>query len=599
MRNHLTWQSCQAVGSAKRVETARKTTRWLDSLTARPNIAALIVALLCLLTYLPGVVRLPAVDRTEVMFSETTRHMVARGAWLDPRYGDTVHQFRPIGTFWAQGLAASAAGETHARDIRIYRLPGLLAVLFSVLGLYWLAAPVVGIRSALIAAGFFAVAPLTVLLSQLAIADGLALLPATVAILSLLRIYTARDDDSTQYLAALFWGAVGFGMLVNALHTPILITVTLIALYIMDRDARWLSRLHAGKGVALALVIGVPWLVVRVLQDGVPFSGMDWSKFLAALGGAQDMKLRAFPGTFLLAALLGFLPATALLWPALSRLWRQRSQDKIARFLLAWIVGYIVYLELLSSKPGTYTVQVMFPAMALAVAMLVCQRDEQRAPPAGHAIPWPVLAALFGLALVMAPFVAMAEWPPILVVAGAAGVAALFYLSARAGRSGQLGDWALSGIAALSLFAICLLGMALPSIGKIWPTQQISRALAGCPKGAIAVAGYREPSVGFVLAPDPGLLEPEAFRNALVNATSAYVVGEVRDDKLSILNRVQYRRPKILGCVEGYNVMRGCPLYFTVLATGSLEGCKALDSFSCSPEFQSKATAAKEKPGCD
>ncbi len=341
---------------------------------AQGGVAPYIVLLvLALAVYLPGVLRLPAVDRTEIVFADTTREMVARGAWTDPRYGDVVHQFRPIGTFWAQGVVARLAGPEQARNITVYRLPSLVAVVLAVLAVFWLAAPRVGRDAALLAAGLFAVAPLTVLVSQLAIADGLALLPATVAMLALLRIYDAVDGQDDPRLALLFWTAMGFGMLVNALHTPILVGVTLLALFVFDRDVSWLRRTRPLMGLPIALALASPWLAVRVMQDGVPFAGMGWSEFLAALGGAQDMKLRAFPGTFTAAALIGFLPGVALLPAAMKALWDDRAQ-RLPRFLLAWTIGYIVYLELLSSKPGTYTVQVMFPAFALAVALLVMSR---------------------------------------------------------------------------------------------------------------------------------------------------------------------------------------------------------------------------------
>ena len=41
---------------------------------------ALVLVALCLAFYLPGVMRLPAVDRTEIVFAETTRAMVQRGS---------------------------------------------------------------------------------------------------------------------------------------------------------------------------------------------------------------------------------------------------------------------------------------------------------------------------------------------------------------------------------------------------------------------------------------------------------------------------------------------------------------------------------------
>ncbi|NOT72868.1 MAG: hypothetical protein HOP09_16800 [Hyphomicrobium sp.] len=168
---------------------------------------------------------------------------------------------------------------------------------------------------------------------------------------------------------------------------------------------------------------------MRILQDGVPFAGLDYREFLAALGGSQDMKLRAMPGTFVLAAVLGFLPGTALLAPALSTLWGNRaglSQDaKIARFLLAWVLGYIIYLELLSSKPGTYMVQPMFPALALGVGVLVASWSG-KALPKFHAIPWPPLAALFAATLFAAPFAAVREWPALWLCVPMLAVAALF-----------------------------------------------------------------------------------------------------------------------------------------------------------------------------
>lgn len=582
--------------SQSSIERAIAKTHWTVAAFHR-NICVALLLCLCLFTYLPGVLRLPAVDRTEVIFADTTRAMVEKGTWLDPNWRGTVHQFRPIGTFWAQGVAARVAGSAHARDIRVYRIPGLIAVTLAVLAVFWLSAPVVGTNVALFAAGLFAVAPLTVLLSQLAIADGLALLPAAVAMLALLRLYVVEEGASTKRLALLFWGAVGAGMLVNALHTPILVAVTLVALYALNRDLSWLKRLHVLQGLPLALVIASPWIIVRTLQDGVPFAGLGWQKFLAALGGAQDMKLRAFPGTFLLAAVLGFLPGTALLVPAMVRLWGEREQ-RLARFLIAWIAGYIVYLELLSSKPGTYTVQVMFPAMAIAVALLVSKYEAATAP-RGHTILWPPFAALFGALLLTLPYLAMREVPPWWIAPFAVGVAAMFYWSAKRGREGALRDWALSGVAALALLGASLTAIVLPSINRIWPARQIVRALEGCAAGPLAVAGFREPSAYFVLGSDESLLDADKLREALVDAKPGYVAGEVRDEKVRTLGRFQYRRMRPIACVEAYNAMRGCPLYFTIQATGSAEGCKALEASPCTAEFQTKAQSEREKKGCD
>lgn len=570
---------------------------WLEKAAAAPMRAVLVLLTLCLFTYLPGLLHLPAVDRTEVIWAETTRDMLARGAFADPRYDGAVHAFRPIGTFWAQGISAALAGEAHAHDIRVYRVPGLIAVTLSVLALYWLSLPLIGAWPAFLAAGLFAVAPLTVLLSQLAIADGPALLPATVAMLALLRIYMAGEKDDTRALALLFWVALGLGMFFNALHTPILAVVTLIALSFIDRDFWWISRLHP-RYAPLAVLLAAPWLAVRFYQDGIPFSGLGFKKLLAALGGAQDMKLRAFPGTFVLAAVLGFLPGTALLYPALKRLSDNRG-EKLARFLLAWVIGYIVYLELISSKPGTYTVQVMFPAMALAVASLVANWKEGAPAPSGHLIPSPVLALLFPVPPVVVAYVFGGVMPGVIAAFLVSLTAGLFYLSAKAAHGGERKRWAITGIAALSLFSIALNAAVLPSIGKLWPTREIERALAGCPAGPVAVLGFREPSAQFVLKSDPLAAEPDALRAALVEGKATYIVGEARDERLKALTRFQYRRPRATACVEAYNVMRGCPLAFTIVSTGDTAGCAAVEKYPCNEAFEAYAAAIKPGTSCD
>ncbi|MFN0219100.1 MAG: ArnT family glycosyltransferase [Hyphomicrobium sp.] len=537
-------------------------------IAAAPGLAASLGLLaLCLLAYLPGALRLPAVDRTEVIFAETTRDMVARGAWTDPRYGETIQQFRPIGTFWAQGVAAAATGPENARDIRVYRLPGVIAVTLAVLALYWLTVPLVGATTALIAAALFAVAPLTVLVSQLAIAEGLSLLPATVAMLALLRLYVSEDDRRSPWLALLFWAALGAAMLINALMIPILVAATLIALYAFDRDLTWLKATRPLIGVPLALAIASPWIIVRAHQDGAPFAGMAWGEFIEALGGSQDMKLRAFPGTFVLALLLGFLPGTALLAPAARRLWLGRDQ-RLARFLLAWVLGYLIYLELLSSKPGTYTVQAMFPALALGVATLVSAHKDGTPPPKWYAIPWAALAALFVIAVFAVVYGANSTTPSLIAAALIAAVAALFFTSAAEGRAGRLTRWAATSAAAFGVFAATLLGAVLPDIEKLWPAQLLQRTIAAaCPAAAnarLGAVGFREPSGIFTL----GLPHATQSTDALFDADPQIAIVESRWlNRYFVANAARGQGQNVgtpLGCVSALNVMRGCPLSFAI-----------------------------------
>lgn len=544
----------------------------LARILSQPWIASLFLLLLCAVTYVPGVYLMPPVDRTEVIFAETTRDMVARENYLDPRYGETVHQFRPIGTYWAQAVAAKAAGPSLARDIRVYRLPGLIAVMVSVLALFWMVRPLTGAEPALLAAALFAVSPLTVLLSQLAIADGLALLPGTLAALALLRLYCSLPEEDTNRLSFVFWVAIGFSVLINALQTPVLIGVILGGLYVLDRDLFWLHRLRLNPGLIIAVLLSAPWLIVRVMQDGVPFSGMSASAFAEALGGSQDMKLSAYPLSFTLALVLGFSPGTALLWPAVRRLWQQNT-SKICKFLLVWIAGYLAYLELISSKPGTYAVQLLFPAAALAVALLISDiRGIKRAPP-GNLIPHPLLAVLFALGLFAIPYAVFKEMPAMWLFLPASGVALLFLWSAVQGRSGKLSAWATTSIAAFAAFAPVMMGGVLPQIEKIWPARQIQETIAkSCnPNLEVGVVGYREPSARFVLGADTS---DETIETVLNRKPPITIIEDRWIDKYS--QALKARGGKITlpyTCVWSYNATRGCNLSFLIAGQNEAAHC--------------------------
>jgi 4-amino-4-deoxy-L-arabinose transferase-like glycosyltransferase len=470
--------------------------------------------------------------------------------------------------------------------------------MLAVLALFWLGRGLVGAETALIASALFAVAPLTVLVSQLAIAEGLSLLPATVAMVALARIYTKPDEGYP--MALLFWIALGFGVLINALLVPILVLATLIALYMMDRDLTWLKRLRPLIGVPIALAIGASWLIIRAHQDGTPFAGMGWRAFLAALGGAQDMKLRAFPGTFVLALVLGFLPGTVLIGTAFKRFWGSRDQA-LSRFLLAWVIGYLVYLEAVSSKPGTYMVQTMFPALALGVAIVVTSEGGTGKRPewSGFSI-WPLTFAVLPLAIFAGVYLFTGEVPGVIPALLIAAIAALFIWSGRLGREGQLRRWAAVGVAALGLFAITLLGIVLPGIDKIWPAQQLAKAIAACPAKDAALIGFREPSGRFVLGIPPERQMPEALAESAEAKVPTLTIVEDRWKKRTnwtLQSKSLAPLPPPTGCVSAYNVMRGCPLHFRIYSPNPSEPCTIPAEFAC-PE-NTPRTGPEKSGDCD
>jgi hypothetical protein len=278
-------------------------------------------------------------------------------------------------------------------------------------------------------------------------------------------------------------------------------------------------------------------------------------------------------------------------------MWNARDQ-KLPRFLLAWVIGYLVYLELLSSKPGTYMVQTMFPALALAVSTVVVGENGAGKRPEWSLFTWPTAYAALPLAIFAAIFLFTGEWPTPVQVVLIALVAALFILSGHQGSEGQLRRWSATGIAALALFAITLLGSVLPSIGKIWPAKEIARAIAACPASRIGLVGFREPSGRFVLGVPPEQQVPENL--ASKNQTPELLIVEDRWNARMATDLTAGSRsplPRPSGCVSAYNVMRGCALHFRIYEIGGLEPCTLPSRFACGDK---QMPAAPEKHGdCD
>jgi 4-amino-4-deoxy-L-arabinose transferase-like glycosyltransferase len=568
--------------------------RVLDRLAARPRLAAAALLGLALVCYLPGLIALPPVDRTEVVYAEMTRAMVERGDLIDARFLEERYPFRPIGITWLQMVPAKLFGKAAQAAILTYRLPSLVGAILAVLSLWGLLRPLIGDRGALIAAGFFAVTPIVALQAELAIPEGPLLLAIVLAQTSLLRLYCAADlrRGGTAGLAVLFWAAQGFGILINALAVPILSASTLVALYVFDRDLKWLKRLRPLYGLPLMLIIAAPWLMVRAhLDGGVPFSTLTVSELIRALGGAQDMKWKAAPLTFTLALLLGFLPG-ALLWvPALRTLWAQRA-SALHRFLLAWIAGYLVYLELISSKPALYTVQAMFPAAAAAAALalqgLAWENDGKLALP-DYMLRLPAWLVAPGMAALFVGALYIAGAPAGFgIIVGALLVTALFTLSARAARRKLAAAWVVTSVTGFALFLGLTFGVLLPYMERGWPAARIAEAIRPfehCVVGPVGVVGFREPSGIFLLGRNSEVT-PATVADWIVGGEDAIAVVEDRRHG-EVVRALEARRamvPTPVGCVSAFNVMRGCPLKFSIYVTGASRldpECRIAPRFVC------------------
>jgi hypothetical protein len=108
--------------------------RWLTRLARR---CYGVLALVCVLLWLPGVLSLPALDRDESRFAESSRQMLDSGNYVDIRFGQVPRYKKPVGIYWLQAATTAAAGLGDYSHIWTYRLPSLLGATLAVWLTFW------------------------------------------------------------------------------------------------------------------------------------------------------------------------------------------------------------------------------------------------------------------------------------------------------------------------------------------------------------------------------------------------------------------------------------------------------------------------------
>lgn len=317
----------------------------------------LLLALLSLVAYLPGLAALPPIDRDEARYAQATVQMIETGDYIDIRFQDDARHKKPAGAYWAQVASLTATGQIDdvkrgERAIWAHRLPSVFGALIAVWATYLCGIALLGRREALIGAGFLALSISLVFEAHIAKTDALL---AGAAAVTLYGLSSRKPWPS--------WLGLAVGMLVKG---PILLGVAMIALAV---EAVWNRSFGRIRGIIsplpilMALLIAVPWFVaIGMKTDGAFFAEALGRDFGGKMTGAQESH-GGPPGYYALSSLAMFWPGIIAIPLVGLMAWRQRS-DTTVRWLIAWIVPMWLILELVPTKLPHYTLP-LYPALAL------------------------------------------------------------------------------------------------------------------------------------------------------------------------------------------------------------------------------------------
>lgn len=543
----------------------------MDRLTAGwrgPLLAAFVALLACL----PGLIAMPPLDRAELRFAQATAQMLESGDFTELRFQDRrAHDFSP-GAHWLQAASAKVFTSPEQRAIWAFRIPSLLGAMLAAAACAWGAAFFWGSKRGTAAGVVLASSLLLSTQGFMATADALLCALVTLAMAALARLYAAGREGKRleRRWKLVFWIAVALSVLVKGAIGPLIIALTLAALALWDRKAAWMARLGWAWGLVLMLAAVGPWAwAVTVATDGEFWGGAAGQLWRALGGGGRHLGL---PGYHLALSPLLFFPGSLLLIAAGVVAWRRR-EDTGVRFALAWLVPAWLLFELTPGKLPHFILP-LYPAIAWLVAAALTQTLSR--------------AAVIGGVVLSA--VAAISWSAISIwLLGQYGdpsdqiyvsLAVVFLLAAV-----FIGAWfMLNREVITALMLTCALGVLahasvsaglVPHLKRLWPSATLARTLEreqlnprqGLIAGPIAVAGYRAPSLVFLLGADTELGDAEDAARAISEGRPAVVEDKAADAFVRALAAGQLKASPA-ATIKGYDYVRRNPISLTIYHPG-------------------------------
>ncbi|MFE1747706.1 ArnT family glycosyltransferase [Coleofasciculus sp. H7-2] len=370
---------------------------WWKSCQKHPNVLALSilwVLVVCWLAFVWNLGNIGLVDETEPLFAEAARQMTVTGDWITPYFNGETRFDKPPLVYWLMAIAYKLIGVNEWA----VRLPSALSAIavtglsFYTLRYYGLPSPSAatgqvrdGTRrrqlwlSALLGAAAIALNPEMIVWGRTGVSDMLLTGCVGCALLSFFLGYVHTNQPAIQtrwYLA--FYLLVALAILTKG-PVGIVLPVLIIGAFLLylGKAREVLREMFPIRGLALVLVLAVPWYVLVILRNGENYV----NKFF----GYHN--LERFTGVvnhhwapwyfYFLVVLLGFAPWSIYLPVAIARLrfwqrskWRDSPRSThLGLFALFWFAGIFGFFTVAVTKLPSYVLPLM-PAAGILVALL-------------------------------------------------------------------------------------------------------------------------------------------------------------------------------------------------------------------------------------
>ena len=332
----------------------------------------------------------------EGRYAEIAREMALSGDWVTPRLNDLKYFEKPPLQYWATAAAFRWFGEHHWTA----RWWPATTAFACVLLMFWASRRWYGDEEiALSAAAALGGCSGFIINAHMNTLDaGLAAFLTVVLLGFLLAQRPGATPTENRNWMLVVWAALALAVLSKGLIGLVLPGAALAIYVLIERDWRRLTRLHLGKGLALFLLIAVPWFVaVSLANDEFAHFFFIHEHFARFLTKAH--KREGSWGYFIPYLLVGAMPWLPFIAVRLRDGWRREGEPgtlQPLRLLLIWAGFIFLFFSASSSKLPSYILP-MFPALALFAAVEM----QRMAPATLSRFAWALAAASGALLLVV------------------------------------------------------------------------------------------------------------------------------------------------------------------------------------------------------
>ncbi len=512
---------------------------------------------------LPGVLAVPVLDRDEARFTQASAQMLESRDPVDIRFQDLPRDKKPAGIHWLQSASVALTSSAEARDVVAYRWPSLLGAMLAAAACAWGAGAFVSAPAAALAGAWLAATALLSTEALIAKTDAVLCGATTLSLAALARLYAAArgGPPAPAGARAALWAGMALAVIDKGPVGPMVAGLALAALALADREARWMADLAWARGLGFVVLVCGPWAAaITVATDGAFWAGSLGGDLAPKLTGGHEGH-GAPPGTHALLLTVLAFPGALLLPAAAVAAWRGRGSPGV-RFALAWLLPSWLVFELLPTKLPHYPLP-LYGALALLAALALDGRVAL-----GLRTRWAGagLQLLAGGAFAAVPVVAAARYGGPAAPAVLAG--ALAVLAAGAGAAGLLAGRAYAGATAALALGVAahgvLAGAVVPSLSTLWTSKRAAEAVDragldprdGLTLGPVAVAGYAEPSLVFLLGTSTELAAPDEAAQAVAEGRPALVDRSVAAPFRAALTAAGVRA-RAVARVDGYDYADG------------------------------------------